>query len=80
MNYSQLIKIKKETYRSEIRKQDINQKMQIKRQKIYEENQQNNFAIEPIFPKFLATFKFMQNYDDPKNIPNKVLLNFGVLT
>lgn len=70
--FDQMVHAKRENYRSEIRKQDINLKMSIKRQKVLDQTQQSFLAIELNFPKFLATFKFMDGFTEPKDVPNKV--------
>jgi len=70
--YEQMIKAKRENYRNEIRKQDIGLKMSLKRQIIFEQTQNSMTLIESNFSKFLSTFKFMERYTDPKDVPNKV--------
>ena len=72
-SFEQMTKLKREEYRNEIRKHDINDKMKIKRQKLM---QLNTKADGNDFLNFISTFKFMQNYKDSKDIPNKVLLIF----
>jgi len=72
-SFEQMIKLKREGYRNEIRKQELTNKMIMKRQK---QLQINSKADENNFLSFLSTFKFMQNYTDSKDIPNKVLLFF----
>ena len=69
----QIIKAKRQTYRDEIRKQDLNSKMLLKRQLQLENNEMDTkILLENNFPKFLSHFKFMQNYEDVKDVPNKV--------
>lgn len=68
-SYDAILKNKRENYRSEIRKKDLNKKMILKRQMLMNGDV---ICAEKEFNEFLKNFKFMANCSSPKQIPNKV--------
>lgn len=76
-SFETILKNKRESFRSEIRKQEINNKMFLKRQFLLE--QKSNTPEKCSFELFLQNFKFMENYTDPKLVPNKVYKMFFIL-